>query len=502
MKNVDFLVVGSGFSGSITSMALANSGYSVCMVEKEKHPRFAIGESSTPIADMILRDLADSYDLPFLKKISRYGEWQKYYPEVVCGLKRGFSYYHHRKGESFSTDENHRNELLVAASENDHNSDTNWLRSDVDHFLVKKAVESDVFYIDETTVQKLTRDPKNEVWSIFLESPEEIKELQCKWVIDATGGSGFSTSFFDNKSNSKGFETNSSAIFTHFENVDPWLNYLKNQGLKTSDYPYNPDYSALHQLIDEGWIWMLRFNNDRLSAGLLLDHRNNDIKTNRKPEDIWNSTIAEYPSLNEVFRNSELAESPKQFYASGRLQRRLNRLFGNGWVVMPHTAGFVDPLHSTGIAFTLSGVERLLHIFTSKSSSAEQINQLRNYQDKVYNELSFIDLLVSLSYQTRNHFQLFSASTMLYFIASIRYERSRLKGNIPDTFLCAGEKEIHRIVKETFDEIQYENLEHIHQSRMNDLVENIRKRIEPFNTVGLMDPKLNNMYEHTAVELE
>ena len=70
MKKFDFLVVGSGFSGSITAMALTKIGYTVCLIEKSRHPRFAIGESSTPIADMILRDLADDYDLPFLKKLT------------------------------------------------------------------------------------------------------------------------------------------------------------------------------------------------------------------------------------------------------------------------------------------------------------------------------------------------------------------------------------------------------------------------------------------------
>ncbi len=177
MKKYDFLIVGSGFSGSITAMALKKMGYSVCLIEKDQHPRFAIGESSTPIADMILRDLAEDYDLPFLKKLSRYGEWQKYYPEIGCGLKRGFSYYHHKKGERFHSDDYHSNELLVAASENNQNSDTNWLRSDVDHFLVKKAAELRIDFMDQTEVRKLSRDPKKERWSVYLKSQQELNEI-------------------------------------------------------------------------------------------------------------------------------------------------------------------------------------------------------------------------------------------------------------------------------------------------------------------------------------
>jgi len=497
----DFLVVGSGFSGSISAMALTNMGYSVCMIEKGQHPRFAIGESSTPIADMILRDLADDYDLPFLKKLSRYGVWQKNYPDVICGLKRGFSYYHQKKGESFSSDDNHSRELLVAASENDQNSDTNWLRSNIDHFLVKKAIDKGVIYLDQTEVQKLSRDPKNEKWTVFLKRAQRIEEVKCSWIIDATGSPQFATKFLNAQSTSEGFKTNSAAIYTHFEKMDHWLDNLKLKGLKTSDYPYNPDYSALHHLIEEGWIWMLRFNNNRLSAGMLLDESAQKKYSDKNPEESWKAIIQQYPSLQNLFDDAEIAKSPNQFIKTGRLQRKLNKLHGNGWVVLPHTAGFVDPLHSTGIAYTLSGVEVLLKLFDPSTNNIERNKLLIRYEDKLYNELSIIDLLVSISYKSREYFDLFTGCTMLYFIASIRYEQKRLAGETPDTFLCAGHPEIRKVIEDSFDQIQNLNLNTLSESQINQEIEKIRKRIEPFNTVGLMNPELNNMYQHTAVEL-
>lgn len=501
MKRFDFLVVGSGFSGSITAMALTKSGYSVCLVEKEKHPRFAIGESSTPIADMILRDLADQYDLPFLKKLSRYGEWQKNYPDVVCGLKRGFSYYHHKKGERFTSDIRHSNELLVAASENNQNSDTNWLRSDVDHFLAKKAVDMGVTFFDQTDIQKVSRDAKDQKWSIFLNTPEKLEEIECKWIIDATGSPRFSTNFFNTESSTEGFETNSSAIFSHFVNVNHWQDYLQENGFKTSDYPYNPDYSALHQLTGEGWMWMLRFNNDLLSAGILLDNNYSEMEFDAHPQEQWDSIISNYPSLEVLFRDAKISEFPNRFFKTNRLQRRLDKLFGNGWVVLPHTAGFVDPLHSTGIAFTLSGVEALLKLFTSDLSQDDHTIEFKKYQDKIFNELAIIDLLVSVCYRTRKHFDLFAASAMLYFVVSIQYEQSRLQGDIPETFLCAGEPEIRELVQQTFDELKALDLNSITLNEKENVIDRIRKRIEPYNTVGLMNSEFNNMYKHTAVEL-
>src|SRR5665647_522017 len=48
----DILVAGAGFAGSLTALILHNLGFKVCLLEKGQHPRFTIGESSTPVAGM------------------------------------------------------------------------------------------------------------------------------------------------------------------------------------------------------------------------------------------------------------------------------------------------------------------------------------------------------------------------------------------------------------------------------------------------------------------
>ena len=56
----DIAIIGSGFAGSLLAMVARRLGRSVVLLEKAKHPRFAIGESSTPLANLILEDLARS----------------------------------------------------------------------------------------------------------------------------------------------------------------------------------------------------------------------------------------------------------------------------------------------------------------------------------------------------------------------------------------------------------------------------------------------------------
>lgn len=491
----DFIVVGAGFAGSIMAMALANSGFRVCLLEKNKHPRFSIGESSTPIADMVLRDLSDQYQLPCLRKISRYGSWQKYVPEITCGLKRGFSYYIHQKGISFAGDENHTRELLVAASENDQNSDTNWLRSDVDYFLVQQALKCGVVYWDQVTINSVVRKPEEKLWSVRIEKEIELNNIETQWIIDATGSENFSGKFLGTKSSSINFHTHSHALYSHFEDVDHWQSYLKKIDSPTGDYPYNPDYSALHHLLEEGWMWMLRFNSGLLSAGLLFD---GDQFKNRSEnsKEIWKSTLKQYPSLNKIFQEAKISTSPGKLILTGRLQRKLNSAFGDGWAALPHTAGFVDPLHSTGIAQTLAGVEKLLKIFTSTESKKISL-ELSRYEKQVFRELKFIDLLVSACYKSRNHFRLFTACTMLYFIASITYEQERLSGDIPENFLCADNRNLYSIVKSIHQKI----VPGLSDSDREEIIQEIEKCIRPYNKAGLMDPTVKNMYQHTVVVL-
>ena len=99
--DADLAIVGSGFGGSILAMIARRLGYRVMLLERGRHPRFAIGESASPLAGVLIEQLADRYDLPRLRPLSAFGTWQRAYPDVVCGLKRGFTYFKHETGQRY-----------------------------------------------------------------------------------------------------------------------------------------------------------------------------------------------------------------------------------------------------------------------------------------------------------------------------------------------------------------------------------------------------------------
>src|SRR5688572_14320084 len=124
------------------AMIAQRLGCRTVLLERGRHPRFAIGESASPLAGILIEQLAARYDLPRIRPLSTYGSWQRSYPDVVCGLKRGFTYFRHERDTSYRAGADRCNQLLVAASPGDELSDTHWLRSDVDHFLVREAVSA------------------------------------------------------------------------------------------------------------------------------------------------------------------------------------------------------------------------------------------------------------------------------------------------------------------------------------------------------------------------
>src|SRR5882724_7892453 len=151
----DIAVVGSGFGGSLTAMIARRLGRSVILLERGRHPRFAIGESSTPLANLLLEELARRYDLPRLLPLAKWGSWQKAYPQIACGLKRGFTFYHHEFEKPFLNDSERRDQLLVAASPRDEIADTHWYRPDFDYFLVGEAQALGVEYLDQTKFESV-----------------------------------------------------------------------------------------------------------------------------------------------------------------------------------------------------------------------------------------------------------------------------------------------------------------------------------------------------------
>ena len=75
-EQADVLVLGAGFAGALMALVAQRLGLRVVLLEKGRHPRFAIGESSTPIANLVLEGLA-------------HGTGRAYHHTTITGLRDG-----------------------------------------------------------------------------------------------------------------------------------------------------------------------------------------------------------------------------------------------------------------------------------------------------------------------------------------------------------------------------------------------------------------------------
>ena len=66
-------VLGSGFAGSLMAMIAQRMGFSTILIERGKHPRFVIGESSTPLTNLLLEEISTEYDLPAVQPLCKWG---------------------------------------------------------------------------------------------------------------------------------------------------------------------------------------------------------------------------------------------------------------------------------------------------------------------------------------------------------------------------------------------------------------------------------------------
>src|SRR6266567_5084593 len=188
-RHFQIVVVGSGFGGSLMAMIAHRLGFSTGLIERGRHPRFAMGESSTPLANLLLEEISEEYDLPLVRPLCKWGTWQKQLPQISCGLKRGFTFYHHEFGQPFAPDVERRHQLLVGASPNEEIADTHWYRAEFDHYLVSQAQKLGVTYWDETALTTC-REETDGMRLIGIRHGETI-DIAADFVIDASGPRGF-----------------------------------------------------------------------------------------------------------------------------------------------------------------------------------------------------------------------------------------------------------------------------------------------------------------------
>lgn len=490
--DVDIAIIGSGFSGALLAMIARRLGRSVVLLERGHHPRFAIGESSTPLASLLLEEIARQYDLPRLLPFGKYGTWRRAYPEIGCGLKRGFSFFRHDAGAPFAADPARGNQLLVAASPHDDIGDVHWYRPDFDHFLVREAVALGAVYLDGVELKSFSADPDG----ARLEG--DGLSVRARLVVDASGPRGFLHRRLALGERTLPGLPATQTLFSHFTGVRRFADIVP-RALEGTP-PYSPDDAAVHHVFDGGWIWVLRFDNGITSAGIAATEPLARAMRLQEGAPAWDRVMARFPSIGAQFAD---ATPTRAFTWWPRLSFFSDTIAGDGWVALPSAAGIVDPLLSTGFPLTLLGVQRVAQAIADDWGSPRLRERLQEYAERTAAELQTTARLVGALYDAFGDWERFTALGFLYFAAASFAEAARRLGHAAlagDAFLLGGHPGFSTALQRCL-ELAAELQAHPTPARRGALLDAITRAIEPVNVAGLASDARRNWYPAEAADL-
>ena len=314
--NFDAIVIGAGPAGSTTAALLAEKGHEVMVVEKEKFPRYHIGESLIPFCYFPLKRLG------LVDKLRQSENPKKYSVQFVRQngvVSQPFYFFQHMN----------------------HPSSTTWQvrRSEFDQLLLDKAREKGASVLEETKAQALLKDGDRVVGIRVISKKSGHIELRAPLVVDASGRDCFSAV----KENwmERDPKLRKISIWTYFRGAkrDPGLD----EGATTVAY-----------LPNKGWFWYIPLSGDIVSVGIVAEREYLYDGSTKQPAEIFAREVK-----NNTWIEDHLASGEQygEYHVIGEFSYRNRFCATDGLVLAGDALGFLDPVFSSGVFLALkSGV--------------------------------------------------------------------------------------------------------------------------------------------------
>ncbi|MTE21001.1 NAD(P)-binding protein [Streptomyces sp. TRM43335] len=418
----DVLILGSGLAGSVTASILARNGADVVLIDAGQHPRFAIGESTTPQLVEWLHILSERYQVPEIKSLTSVDASTRDIGPVF-GTKIHFGFMRHQPGQEPNPREATQFAIPRLLAQTSH-----LYRQDSDSYMFHVAVRYGATVRQNWRATDLDFDDDG-----VTVTGHTGEVFRAKYLIDASGFRSPLAEKFDLREKPARFKHHSRSMFTHFIGVKPFDQVSEHP--KHLRPPVDWHKGTMHHLIDRGWFWIIPFDshpkskNPLCSVGLQLDERRYPKPTDITPEEEFQRYLDMYPAVKRQF---EGARRVRDWVSTDRLQYSSKQTIGDRWCLMSHAAGFIDPLYSRGLSNTFEVVDalssRLLQAIKDDDFSTERFEYVEEVERGL---LHYNDELVNSSFIAFSHFRLWNAVFRVWgaFITPgvMRLARARLR---------------------------------------------------------------------------
>lgn len=396
----DVIILGSGIAGSMLGAILARNGASVLLLDSGSHPRFAVGESTTPHTLALFRLLARRYGVPELEFLTSYDACLA---EIGTsfGIKRHFGFMLHHEGQE--PDPAEVNQFNAPAKLN---QTSHLFRQDSDAYLFHAAVRYGAVARQNHRVAELHLG-EDEVVVVGQDGARHTG----RYLVDASGFRSPLAKQLSLREEPSRFRHHSRSMFTHMVGVRTTDECLRIPSAEMPPVPWF--HGTMHHQFSRGWFWVIPFNNEPrsrnplVSVGLTMDERKYPKSTELSPAEEFAEFAARFPVVERIFAD---ARPVREWISTDRLQYSSSRTVGHRWCLMSHAAGFLDPLYSRGISNTAEVVNalswRLLAALADDDFADERFTFVEQLEQGL---LDHNDDLVNSSFIAFEHYPLWNA---------------------------------------------------------------------------------------------